>query len=134
MAPKSRLVSLMPIKKMNRALKFYTKALGARMGERAPGAMKDSWASVKLGGADVWLIAPSKWERRTLAYTTLMVKNIKSAVKELTRRGVKFEKAERMGPESKVVGPITFEPFGASAFFQDSEGNLLMLWQNVPPM
>jgi hypothetical protein len=39
-----------------------------------------------------------------------------------------------MSKETKVEGPIAYESFGASAFFKDSEGNLLMVWQNNPPM
>ena len=34
-----------------------------------------------------------------------------------------------MNHHTKVDGPIAYEEFGASAFFKDSEGNLLMLWQ-----
>jgi predicted enzyme related to lactoylglutathione lyase len=130
----SRLVTLIPIRNMNRALKFYTKVLGAKMGDRGRGAMRNFWASVTLGGVDVWLIAPSKRERRNLAYQTLLVKNIKATVTELKRKGVKFQRAERMGPETRIDGPIAYESFGASAFFKDTEGNLLMVWQNFPAM
>lgn len=130
----ARLVTLVPIRNMNRAIKFYTKSLGAAMGDRGRGAMRDLWASVRLGGCDVWLIAPEKREKRALAYSTLLVKNIKTTVKQLQKKGVKFQRAVKMGPESRNVGPIAFESFGASAFFNDSEGNLMMVWQNFPAM
>ena len=55
-------------------------------------------------------------------------------MKELGGRGVKFLPGEKMGEKSKVEGPITFEEYGASAFFKDTEGNLLMVWQNNPPL
>jgi len=134
MVLKARLVTLMPIKNMNRALRFYRGTLGAKMGERARGAMKDMWASVTLGGTDIWLVAPEKQEKRTLAYTLLSVKNIRSATKALSKKGVKFERATRSGPQTRIEGPIAWEPFGGGAFFKDSEGNLLMIWQNIPPM
>jgi len=134
MAIKPSVVTLMPIKNMNRALRFYRGALGASMGERATGSMRDMWASVKLGGTDIWLITPAKRERRTLAYTVLLVKNIRAATKALLKKRVRFERAVRMSPESKIEGPIAWESFGAGAYFKDSEGNLLMLWQNIPPM
>jgi predicted enzyme related to lactoylglutathione lyase len=130
----ARLVTLMPISNMNRAIKFYTKALGAKVRFRGQGEMKNFWAWVKVGSNDIWLTAPQKREKRTLAYSTFLVKNIKTTVKELQRKGVKFERAEKMGPDSKIIGPITYESFGASAFFKDSERNLLMIWQNVPAM
>lgn len=127
----ARLVTLMPIRNMNRAIRFYSKSLGGKLEMRGDGTMKNFWAWMKIGRNDVWLIAPEKREKRTLSYSTFLVKNIKTAVNELKRKGVKFEKAERMGPDSKVVGSITYEPFGASAFFKDSEGNLLMVYQGM---
>lgn len=96
--------------------------------------MKDGFASVKIGGQEIWLITPSKREKRTLAYTMFLVKNIRSEVKLLQAKGVKFDRAQKMGAESRIEGPIAFESFGAGAFFKDSEGNLLGLWQNFPPM
>ena len=134
MLGRSRVVSLMPIKQMNRALQFYTKKLGARLLYRGRGEMRNSWASIKLGDHEIWMIRPEKWETRKLSYTTVVVKRIEPIVKGLVKKGVRFQRAERMGPDSRVSGPITYEPFGASAFFKDTEGNLLMVWQNVPPM
>jgi predicted enzyme related to lactoylglutathione lyase len=128
------MVTLMPIRDMNRAIKFYTKALGGKLTYRAKGKMKNFWASLTLGENEIWLIAPQKREKRTLAYSTFLVKNIKTAVNELRRKGVKFKRAETMGSESRVEGPIAYESFGASAFFKDSEGNLLMIWQGDPSM
>ncbi len=129
----AKLVTLMPIRDMTRALRFYTKTLGGRMTDRAPGRMRNMWASVRLAGADIWLIAPERFERRALAYSTLLVKNIRSTVRALAKKGVKFQRAERMGPDSKVEGPIVSDSVGAAAFFKDSEGNLLMLFQAVGP-
>ena len=134
MAAKNRVATLTPIKNMNRAIQFYTKKLGGRLVERAPGEMRNMWAALSLAGHDIWLITPGKREKRTLAYTTFVVNNIKSYVRALQRKGVKFEKAERMGPESRIEGSVTYESFGASAFFKDSEGNLLMIWQSSPAM
>jgi catechol 2,3-dioxygenase-like lactoylglutathione lyase family enzyme len=134
MASGARLATLMPIRNMDRALKFYTRALGAKLNNRGRGEMRDYWASIQLADTEVWLTAPQKREKRTLAYTTFVVKNIKSFVAGLQKKGVKFQKAERMGPQTKLEGPIAYEPFGAAAFFKDPEGNLLMVWQNNPAM
>jgi predicted enzyme related to lactoylglutathione lyase len=133
MFSEARLATLIPIRNMDRAIKFYTKSLGGKLRFRGEGEMKNFWASLRLGANEVWLIAPQKREKRTLAYSTFLVKNIKSAVNELKRKGVTFQRAERMGPETRLEGPIAYESFGASAFFKDSEGNLLVVWQNVPP-
>ncbi|MCI4369213.1 MAG: VOC family protein [Thermoplasmata archaeon] len=134
MASNAHLVTLIPIRNMNRAIKFYTGPLGGKLLYRGQGAMKDAWAGLKVGGAEVWFIVPEKREARKLAYQTFVVKNIRRYVSGLKRAGVKFEKPERMNAETKVEGPIAFETFGAAAFFKDTEGNLLMAWQNFPPM
>jgi catechol 2,3-dioxygenase-like lactoylglutathione lyase family enzyme len=131
---KARMATLIPIKKMDRALRFYTKVLGARLGERGRGRMRNSWASVRLLGEELWLIEPSERERRKLAYQTFLVKDVRRVVAQLRERGVRFQRAEKMGPQTKVEGPIAIEPFGSSAFFQDPEGNTFMVWENNPPM
>jgi predicted enzyme related to lactoylglutathione lyase len=123
--------TLVPVKNMDRAVKFYTESLGGKLLFRDTGEMKDSWASIKMGKSEFWLIAPETREKRTLAYSTFVVKDIRAVVKDLKSKGVKFQKADRMSKETKVEGPIAVESFGASAFLKDSEGNLLMVWQNA---
>ena len=134
MASKLQWVTLIPIRNMNRAIKFYTKVLGGRVTARGRGSMRNFWASVEVGDSPLWLVAPEKLEKRTLAYSLLLVRNIKSTVTRLKSRGVKFKRAARASEETRMEGPIAYESFGASAFFKDSEGNLLMVWQNFPPM
>jgi predicted enzyme related to lactoylglutathione lyase len=126
-----QMVTLIPIKNMDRAIKFYTKVLGGKLGLRSSGQMKDFWASATVGGAEVWFVNPGPSEKRKLAYHAFVVQDIKKYVTTLKARGVKFQKAERMSKETKVDGPIAFDEFGASAFFKDPEGNLLMAWQNM---
>ncbi|MGA8709982.1 MAG: VOC family protein [Thermoplasmata archaeon] len=134
MISKAPLATLIPIRDMNRALKFYTKVLGGKLQFRGPGAMKNFWAYLKLGPNDIWLIAPQKREKRTMAYSTFLVKNIRAVVKELKGKKVRFARPEPMSPKSKLEGPIAWESYGAAAFFKDTEGNLLMIWQNVPAL
>lgn len=134
MLSKAEFATFVPIKKMNRAVKFYTETLGGKLTYRGEGEMKNSFASIRVGKTDFWLITPTKWEKRELAYSAFIVKNIKKSVKDLEKSGVKFEPGEKMGEDSKVEGPITSDSSGKAAFFYDSEGNLLMLWQNVMPM
>jgi predicted enzyme related to lactoylglutathione lyase len=131
---RAKLATLVPVRDMRRAIKFYTKTLGGKLRMRGEGKMKGFWASLTLGENEIWLIAPQKREKRTLAYSTFLVKNIKAVVKDLKGKGVKFQRAERMNAKSRIDGPIVFESFGASAFFKDSEGNLFMIWQNFMPM
>ncbi|MDA4118391.1 MAG: VOC family protein [Thaumarchaeota archaeon] len=122
--------TIVPVRNMDRAVKFYTEALGGKVLSRMEGEMKDFWASVKVGTEEFWLVAPEEREKRELAYSAFIVDDIKGAVAELKGKGVKFSRAEKSNKDTKIVGPIAYEPFGANAYFKDSEGNLLMLWQN----
>lgn len=127
----SKHATLIPVKDMDRALGFYTTTLGGKLLQRMEGEMKDFWASIELSGCEFWLVSPEEREKRALAYDVFMVDDIKTAVGELKGKGVKFRRGEKTSKESRVDGPITFEPIGATAFFKDSEGNLLMLWQGA---
>ncbi len=121
--------TLVPIRNMRRAIRFYTSTLGGKLTMRGEGDMKDSWASMRVAKSHFWLIQPQRREKRELAYSTFIVKDIRRTVKSLKGKGVKFHRAEISGPETKVEGPISFDPWGAAAFFNDSEGNVLMIWQ-----
>jgi catechol 2,3-dioxygenase-like lactoylglutathione lyase family enzyme len=131
MLSKAGFATLLTVKNMDRAVKFYTTKLGGKLQSRADGDMKDMWASVKIGKGEFWLINPSEKQGNIpeLAFSTFVVKNIKSEVADLRKRGVKFEKAEKSEWTTKVDGPITYDAIGATAFFKDSEGNLLMIFQ-----
>jgi predicted enzyme related to lactoylglutathione lyase len=130
MLSKSSFAAIIPIRNLDRALKFYTELLGGRLKMRGEGEMKDDWASVTINKAEFWLLKPEKHEKMTLAYNVFIVDDIKQAVGGLTKKGAKFLPGEKMGPGSKVDGAITSTPWGAkSAFLKDTEGNLLMLWQ-----
>jgi predicted enzyme related to lactoylglutathione lyase len=128
---KSDFASFVVIRNMDRAIEFYTRVLGGKLEERAPGDMKDMWASLKIGRQNFWLIKPPgrQPKKPDLAYSTFIVKDIKSEVEDLKKKGAKFDRAEKMGDDTVVDGPIAKDAFGSEAFFHDTEGNLLMLWQ-----
>lgn len=131
MLAKSSFATMIPIRNMDRAIRFYKKALGGSLNMRAPGDMRNYWASVSVGKTEFWLIHPDKREKRELAYSTFVVKDIKRTVASMKKRRVRFLPGEKMGHDSKVEGPIIYGPYGAGARFKDSEGNLFMLWENA---
>ena len=134
MPVKERLATLVPIRNKDRAIRFFCKNLGGRLVYRGRGEMRNMWASVSLAGSELWLIVPEKREKRSMAYTTFVVRDIRKFVARLKAKGIRFQRAVRMGPQTRIEGPIAFETFGAAAFFPDSEGNLWMAWENFPPM
>ena len=123
--------TLLPVKNMDRPVKFYTQKLGGKLLLRADGQMKDFWASIRVSKSEFWLVSPQQKEKRELAYSVFQVEDIKAAVDDLKGKGVRFSRGEKMGKDSKVVGPITYDSMGNMAFFKDTEGNLLMLWQDT---
>jgi len=124
--------TLVPVRDMDRAVKFYTETLGGKLLHRMEGDMKDFWASVEVSGSDFWLVSPEEREKIALAYSVFMVDDIKGVVAKLKERGVKFRRGEKTDKDSRVEGAITYDSAGAVAFFKDSEGNLLMLYQGTP--
>jgi len=128
----SKHATLVPVRNMDRAVKFYTSTLGGKLLHRVEGEMNDFWASVTVSGSQFWLVSPEEREKRELAYSVFMVDDIKRVVGELKEKGVKFNRGEKMGKDSRIEGPITYDQAGATAFFKDSDGNLLMLFQGTP--
>ena len=131
MLSKSTFVTLVPIKNMDRAVKFYRDVLGATVETRPEGEMGDSFATLQIGEAEFWLIKPKLREKRSLSYSAFVVEDIRKTVDGLRKKGVTFKRAVKEDPKDKVDGPIAFSEWGASAYFSDSEGNLQMLWQNL---
>ncbi|MDA4130856.1 MAG: VOC family protein [Thaumarchaeota archaeon] len=120
---------LVPIRDMNRAIKFYTGKLGGKLSMRGEGDMKNSWAGVRLAKQEFWLVSGAK--KAELAYSTFVVKDIKDTVHSLKKKNVRFLRAEKDSTTTKIEGPINMHTYGAEAFFKDSEGNLLMIWQGM---
>jgi catechol 2,3-dioxygenase-like lactoylglutathione lyase family enzyme len=133
MLSKASFATLVVIKNMDRAINFYTKKLGGKLQMRAEGDMKNMWTSIKVGKEDFWLVRPPgpAPKKLDLAFSTFIVKDVKKEVAELRKKGVRFQKAEKMDDNTTIDGPVATDAFGATAFFNDSEGNLLMLWQAV---
>ena len=132
MLSKSNYATIVPILNMNRAIRFYTKTLGGKLVERAPGDMKDVWASIKIGKTSFWLgPRDPKLKKLDFAFNTFIVKNIKREVRELEKRGASFQRAVKSMTSFRVDGPIDLTDIGASSYFNDSEGNLLMIWQTA---
>ena len=124
-------MTFVPVKKMDRAIMFYTEGLGGKVTSKGEGDMEDSWASLKVGKTEFWLIKPESWEKRELAYNAFVVDDIKAVVADLKKRGVKFSRGRRSStrtPDS--MAQYSRHEWGAEAFFNDSEGNLLMLWES----
>jgi len=73
MLSKAGFATVIPIRNMDRAIRFYTKTLGGSLNMRVEGDRRNYWASVKFGKTELWLVKPEKREKRDLAYSTFIV-------------------------------------------------------------
>src|ERR1700739_3569860 len=109
-----------PVKNQNEALKFYTGALGFKVGtdqEFIPGGQR--WIELSIPGADTGLslFTPEGHEDRigTFQSISFWCEDVVATAKAMESRGVKF------------VKPPKKESWGTSAIFADADENKFVL-------
>jgi predicted enzyme related to lactoylglutathione lyase len=112
------------VQDMNRAVGFYRDVLGVRVVDESP-----HWASLDIGGVRVGLhwtgggpvprIPRDEHGAHAGATVTLEVRDVDAVAAAMKARGV------------NVLGPVTHNPWGSLAVFEDPDGNVLKLMQ--PP-
>jgi catechol 2,3-dioxygenase-like lactoylglutathione lyase family enzyme len=122
----------LPASDIERARRWYAEKLGLEPTMEIPGA----GLVYPAGGSPMgFLLYPS--EHAGTARNTAagwLVEDVESAVADLRSRGVEFEEFET--GDIKTVGGIASAPDGGgkSAWFRDSEGNILNIAQLPPGM
>lgn len=101
---------------MDRAVDFYTKALGLKLTQR----YGNHWAQVDAGRLSIGLHPASAenpaGRNGSITVGFVLATNIEDAVSTLKQRGVKFK------------GPVAQDPnAGKFAYFEDPDGNSLYL-------
>jgi len=109
-----------PVKDQDRALEFYTTALGFGIVTDQPmGPGQQRWIELKVPGAEskVVLFTPDGHEDRigTFQGVTFMADDVAKTHGELVGRGVEFAQ------------PPTTQPWGTFAIFKDIDGNQFVL-------
>lgn len=108
-----------PVENQDRALAFYTTALGFTIATDQPLSETQRWIELKVPGAETRLVlfTPEGHEDRigSLQPLTFLSADVDATCAELRARGVEF-----------VAGPET-QPWGTYATFKDSEGNQFVL-------
>lgn len=114
-----------PVADMDRARKFYEKKLGLKAKEESPGGViydcgKGTWFFLyKSMGAGTSKASQAFWE----------VDDVGAEVAELKARGVIFEEYDM--PGIKTVNSIATGGGAKTAWFKDSEGNILAISQRI---
>lgn len=129
MLNKSQIMVDLPAVDIKRARKFYEEKLGFKpvmanlTGPKFPDVMYQA-----KGGAQIYIYqrAATKADHTVLSF---MVDDVEREVKELKGKGVAFEEYDR--PPIKTVNGIATFGDVKSAWFKDSEGNILEIGQMV---
>ena len=118
----ARVHTTLPAMDIERAKAFYTKKVGATLGESSPGGTFLTFGETRF------VIYPTPNPNRG-GHTQMgiSVKDVDAAVRELRGRGVTFEDYDM--PGLKTAGGIADTPGGKAAWFKDTEGNTIGLIQ-----
>ena len=124
MATNIKIVPTLPVVDLKRAKKFYQDSFSCtvNMEDPSPGAY------LQCRGGELYLYqrAPSKADHTLASFT---VDDIESEVRDLRRDGVEFEEYDIPSMGIKTVDGIATMGDMKTAWFKDSEGNILALTQ-----
>jgi predicted enzyme related to lactoylglutathione lyase len=118
----TRTTTILPVFDVDRAVHFYAD----RLGLRPMGRTEDGTCLFELGQGDMLGLMPAEEGAQT-QHTVLSfeVDDIEGEIRELEDRGVRFDDYDM--PELKTVNHIARMGSERSAWFHDSEGNILCL-------
>ncbi|HJV95631.1 MAG TPA: VOC family protein [Albitalea sp.] len=126
MLTNSHITTILPVVQMDRARRFYEDKLGlVPEGEHADGSF-----TLRSGDGGTVALIPRP-ERKAAEYTSLSfeVDDIDREIKDLERRGVKFEDYDL--PELKTVNHVFATSEEKCAWLTDTEGNILCIHQDT---
>ena len=116
---------ILPVKDMQRARRFYEAGLGLE----ALGEKPDGKFVYRCGGTEIALFPRAEGTRATHTAASFRVADIASAVGQLKARGVVF--ADYDFPGLKTVGHVCVLGAEKAAWFEDTEGNILCLHEDL---
>lgn len=123
----AKAVATLPVANLARARKFYEGKLGLKLLQANTSVPQYQDAMYEAGGGTriyLYQRAATKADHTVVAFE---VKNIESVVKDMKDRGILFEEYDM--PGLKTVNSIASVPNGKSAWFKDTEGNILAVTQ-----
>ncbi len=121
----SPLIPYIPVSNVARARKFYEEKIGLKPKEEYAGGV------VYEFGKGSWVFMyPSPGAGTNRASTAFWaVEDVATEVSELKKRGVVFEEYD--GPGIKTVDSIATGGGAKTAWFKDSEGNIMAISQRI---
>lgn len=118
--------TILPVKDMQRARQFYEQRLGLKaIGFAADG----NFVLACAGNATIALITKPEGTKAQHTALSFEVEDVLSEIKDLEQRGVVF--ADYDLPGLKTVDHVCVLGSDKTAWFEDTEGNILCLHQTV---
>ena len=124
--PSTEATCILPVKDMERARKFYDESLGLQ----PVGGKPDGKFVYRCGGTEIALFPKPEGTKAQHTALSFRVENITAAVALLKSRGVIF--ADYDYPGLKTVGNVCVLGSEKAAWFEDPEGNILCLHEDIP--
>ena len=121
----SQVTCLLPVKDLARARRFYEEQL--RM--QPLGLKADGKFVYRCGGAEIALFPKAEGTKAEHTALSFKVNDIRAAIRDLQSRGVTF--ADYDYPGLKTVEHVCVLGSEKAAWFQDTEGNILCLHEDL---
>ncbi|HSO06574.1 MAG TPA: VOC family protein [Pelomicrobium sp.] len=123
----AQVTAILAVSDLERARQFYEE----RLGLVAVGTQPDGKFLFRCGGTDIALFAKPEGARAEHTVLSFRVDDIGRAIAALERRGVTF--ADYDLPGLKTVNHVCLLGSEKAAWFQDTEGNILCLHEEIEP-
>ena len=122
----NQVTAILPVIDMARARRFYEQQVGLKAGALKP----DGKFVYQCGGTEIALFPRSGGTKAEHTALSFRVADIAGTIHELAGRGVKF--ADYDLPGLKTVEHVCVLGSEKAAWFQDPEGNILCLHEDIP--
>lgn len=122
----SQVTCMLPVKDLARARRFYEDKLGLQAGEAKP----DGKFVYHCRGTEIALFPKPDGTQATHTALSFRVDDIGASIGELKGRGVRF--ADYDFPGLKTVEHVCVLGAEKAAWFEDTEGNILCLHEDLP--
>ena len=123
--PSTQVTCMLPVKDMARARRFYDTLLGLQ----PVGGKPDGKFVYRCGDTEIALFPKPEGTKAQHTALSFRVDNIADAVGLLKSRGVTF--ADYDFPDLKTVGQVCVLGSEKAAWFEDTEGNILCLHEDL---
>ncbi len=123
MLTNSRVAGILPALDIDRAISFYKEKLGLEAAKTASGDA----AMVRAGSGTMFVVYQRPAWQCDLTQLVFMVDNLEQQMQELRNMGMMFEEYDL--PYLKTVNGVATDESGKSAWFKDSEGNIVSIME-----